>query len=222
MSEAKKKSAVTLQAISAPSVPVDRSANGDRPYLRLALPPAAKSSRHVKRLVASFRRRVEAELVEVHGSISAMAAKRLRTACKALMRAMECDRVLTIGLPGEAEREIRKAQEKLAECQRQRDGLADDTEAIAKVDAKIASLQAALAVLIDRGTITHEQWQAYSDRSVRFEEACDKALSSLGLESKRSRDVWDAVYAQTPNATDAAPTSDAASDGVSDLPGAEG
>jgi hypothetical protein len=34
------------------------------------------------------------------------------------------------------------------------------------------------------GTLTHEQWQGYSDRAVRYSEAADRALADLGLDTQ--------------------------------------
>lgn len=141
---------------------------------RVALPPVARSSRHTKRLVMAFRRQVEAELIASAGEITALGAKRVRTACKAMLRAMEVDRLLArAGLPGEP-------------------------------DSKL----------------THEQWQGYADRSIRYEEAADKALASLGLETRRVKDVWDAIYRQPlPPVLDDAGDSSAGLDAGSDADG---
>lgn len=40
------------------------------------------------------------------------------------------------------------------------------------------------------GVLTHEQWLSYRDRCVRYREAADKALESLGLDVKPDKDAW--------------------------------
>jgi hypothetical protein len=50
------------------------------------------------------------------------------------------------------------------------------------------------------GTLTHEQWLAYSDRAVRYREAADKALAALGIDAKpmSAADRFFADMAKTP------------------------
>jgi hypothetical protein len=46
--------------------------------------------------------------------------------------------------------------------------------------------------------LTHTEWLAYSDRLLRAKETVDRALASLGLDKSEAKDVWDAVYRQSP------------------------
>ncbi len=48
--------------------------------------------------------------------------------------------------------------------------------------------------------LSHEQHLAYLALSVRLEEACDRALRSIGLDRTRAADPWDAIYATAPPA----------------------
>jgi hypothetical protein len=43
--------------------------------------------------------------------------------------------------------------------------------------------------------LTHEQYAMYLDRSIRFEEACDRALRALGLDTEHVEDIWAAYHA---------------------------
>lgn len=150
-----------------------------RNLCRVALPPVTRSSRHTKRLVASFRRRVEAELMAMYGEITPMAAKRVRTACKAMVRSMEVDRILAKG------------------------GLPDAAGS----------------------TLSHEQYQGYADRSIRYEEAADKALAALGLDNQRKvKDVWESIYNAKPAAADEpeCPADEAGGESVTDATAAAG
>jgi hypothetical protein len=45
------------------------------------------------------------------------------------------------------------------------------------------------------GPLDHPTWQGYSDRLLRYEETCDRALKDLGLDrAKDVADMWDEFY----------------------------
>ena len=46
------------------------------------------------------------------------------------------------------------------------------------------------------GSLTHEQWQGYSDRLLRYEEAADRALRDLGLDQAADSNPWAMLYRQ--------------------------
>jgi hypothetical protein len=64
---------------------------------RIPLGPLAKGDTHIRRSVATFRRRVEAALLERTPRISIASQSRLHTACVALRRQMQAEKRLRDG-----------------------------------------------------------------------------------------------------------------------------
>jgi hypothetical protein len=151
--------------VSATAATPDAAGTGK--VCRLPLPALRAPNTAIRRQALDFRRAFEAVVLREKGEVNELDAKTLRTASKAYAAALRCDRILARA--GEI------GVVTIGETAKTQDG--------------------ASAVKRSQTGLTHEQHLAYLDRSVKFEDACDRALSRLGIDKSVKADVWSEVNA---------------------------
>lgn len=125
--------------------------------------PIAKGN--YRKLVADFRRHIETALQARDDGINIAAAHEVALACEAIRQAARCGRIMArAGEPGRV-----------------------------TITTTTKTTGEKTTTTTEQTGLSHEQWQSYADRCLRYREAAGKAMDRLKLGVDTKADLWAAL-----------------------------